>query len=313
MSIKECLKRNKPIFNTYASIANCGNRFMGRCFPKYYSAKIYKKVFGRKLDLSNCRSLNEKLMYYKLNHYWKSPIVSECADKYGVHAYIIKKGCPELLNPLLGVWDRVEDINWDALPEKFAIKCNHGSGYNIICKDKKTFDTETASKALKKWLKETYGYQYAEQGIYSRIKRRILAEQFIETEDNKPPKDYKFFCSYGSVKLLFVACDRYEGNTKFDYYYPDWTWIPVKNDHPNAGPVPRPKNLHKMIAYAEKLSSSFPLVRVDLYDADEKIIFGELTFTHFGCIHRFDPDKYDYEFGALFDDVYRANEILGEA
>lgn len=309
MSIKRKLKSNKLIFRAYTSFADTTARFMGRFFPKYHSKKKYKKIFGRKLDLNCPKTLNEKLMYYKLNLYWNAPIVSKCADKLEVRDFVEQNGCGELLNPLLGAWERAEDIDWNSLPNRFAIKCNHGSGYNLICTDKSSFDTAEAAKILKTWLNETYGYRNAEQGIYSHIKPMIIAEAFIETEDFLPPKDYKFFCSYGEVKLLFVARDRYEGKTKFDYYYPDWTWIPVQNDHPNYGPTNKPADLEKMISYAQKLSKRFPLVRVDFYNANEKIIFGELTFTHFGCIHKFTPDNFDYIFGALFPDVKDANNI----
>lgn len=309
MGIKQKILQNEKLFPIISEMVDKESKFWGKNFPVYFSKKKYKKVFGRPLNLETPQSLNEKLMYCKFNTYWDKPIVSQCADKYAVRSFVEKNNCTELLNPILGVWDDAKDIDWDSLPEKFAIKCNHGSGYNIICSDKSKFDTEKATATLNKWMKETYGYRNAEQGIYSLIKRKIIAEKFIDTDDGTPPKDYKFFCSYGKVKLLFVASDRYDDNTKFDYYYPDWTWIPVKNDHPNAGATEKPANLEKMIKYAEKLSEKFPLVRVDFYDADGKVIFGEITFTHFGCIHRFDPDKYDFEFGKMFPSAKDLKEI----
>jgi hypothetical protein len=247
-------------------------------------------------------------MYLKLRVYWDKQFVADRADKYKVHSVVTDFGCPEILNELYGAWERVEDINWDKLPQRFAIKCNHGSGYNIICTDKSRFDIPEAEKKLRGWLKEKYGVERAEQGIYSRIKPMIIAEKFIETADNKPPKDFKFFCSYGEVKFLFVASDRIDEQTKFDYYWPDWTWIPVRNQHPNVGPIEKPKMLDKMIDYAKRLSKDLPLIRVDLYNEGEQIIFGELTFTHFGCLNSFDPDEYDLLFGQCFPDVTRVVE-----
>ena len=311
MSIKSMVKGNQTLFDFVLRQIYKATVIKGHYFPKFSSKTQYKNVFGRKLDLKNPKTLNEKLMYYKLNLYWENELVAMGADKYAVRKFIEECGCSEILNPLLGVWKDACKIDWDSLPNKFALKCNHGSGYNIICKDKSTFDKEKATQLLNKWMQETYGYYTAEQGIYSKIDRRIIAEKYIDTEDGLPPADYKFFCSYGKVKLLFVACDRYEENTKFDYYYPDWTWIPVKNDHPNHGPIEKPEHLEKMIRYAEKLSERFPLVRVDFYDTKDSVIFGELTFTHFGCLHRFDPDEYDYKFGELFEDVCNANIIKG--
>lgn len=280
-----------------------------RINPEYASKVRYRYYVGKPLNLSNPQTLNEKMMYLKLRVYWDKQYVADRADKYKVHQIVKEMGCSEILNELYGAWERVEDIEWDKLPQKFAIKCNHGSGYNIICKDKFTFNIPEAEEKLRIWMEEKYGVERAEQGIYSRIKPMIIAEKFIETADNKPPKDYKFFCSYGEVKFLFVASDRIDGQTKFDYYWPDWSWIPVKNQHPNVGPVEEPKMLGKMMEYARKLSKDLPLIRVDLYNEGEQIIFGELTFTHFGCLNSFDPDEYDSVFGQCFPDVTTIKKI----
>lgn len=271
--------------------------------PTFASRIRYRRYLGKRLNIDNPQTLNEKMMYLKLNVYWDNQTVADSADKYKVHEVVKRKGCPEILNELYGAWECAADIEWDKLPQKFAIKCNHGSGYNMICKDKSNFDTQAAGKILDGWLKERYGVQRAEQGIYQKIKPMIIAEKFIETADNKPPKDYKFFCAYGEVKFMFVASDRIDGQTKFDYYWPNWTWIPVKNQHPNVGPIEKPKMLDKMIEYAQKLSKDLPMVRVDLYNEGDQIIFGELTFTHFGCLNAFDPDEYDLKFGQCFPDV----------
>lgn len=286
-----------------SNILNIGMTMVSKVNPTLASKIRYKHYLGKKLDLSNPQTLNEKMMYLKLNKYWNQQFVADRADKYAVRSVITEAGCPEILIELYGAWDRVEDIEWEKLPNKFAIKCNHGSGYNIICKDKSTFDIEDAKWRLTSWMNEKYGVEKAEQGIYSKIHKKIIAEKFIETADGMPPKDYKFFCSYGEVKFLFVASDRINNQTKFDYYYPDWTWIPVKNQHPNVGATEKPKMLDEMIRYAQILSKDLPLVRVDLYNEGEQIIFGELTFTHFGCLNSFDPDKYDLIFGQCFPDV----------
>ena len=297
------LKKRNIIRVAASNIFHGSLSAIARISPAMTSKIRYRYYMKKKLNLKNPQTLNEKMMYLKLNKYWNRQSIADCADKYAVRKTIEAKGCPELLIKLYGVWDRVEDVDWDCLPEKFAIKCNHGSGYNIICTDKLSFDIEDAKKKLGKWMKESYGVERAEQGIYSKIHRKIIAEEFIETADGKPPKDYKFFCSYGEVKFLFVASDRINNQTKFDYYYPDWTWIPVKNQHPNVGPVEKPEMLEKMMEYARILSKDYPLVRVDLYNEGEKIIFGELTFTHFGCLNSFDPDEYDLTFGKCFPDV----------
>lgn len=279
---------------------NFGMKIVSIINPTLASKIRYKHYLKKRLDLKNPKTLNEKMMFLKLNVYWEKSFVAEMADKFAARSIVDKVGCSEILNKLLGVWDDAREINWDSLPAKFVLKCNHGSGFNIICYDKSTFDFKTATKKLNKWMKCSYGVEKAEQGIYRRIKRKIIAEEFIETKDGLPPKDYKFFCSYGEVKFLFVASDRIDGNTKFDYYYPNWEWIPVRNQHPNAGPIQKPPMLDKMIEYAKRLSKDLPLIRIDLYNEGTRIIFGEFTFTHFGCLNSFDPDNYDLIFGNCF-------------
>ena len=308
MKLKESLKSN----NTILEIYNTFEKMYGRLFPVQLSDRKFQKSFGKRIDFDNPTTLNEKLMFYKFNLYWKHPLVALCADKYRVRDYLSECNEDKILNGLLGVWDDPLLVDWDSLPTQFAIKCNHGSGYNIICKNKSTFDCIDATNKLRLWMKETYGYNDAEQGIYSEIDRRIIAEEYIKTPDDLPPNDYKFFCSYGDVKFLFVACDRYEGKTKFDYYYPNWEWIDVKNAHPNRGPIEKPDTFDEMIRIAKILSKPFPLVRVDFYSIEGRVIFGELTFTHFGCVHGFEPEKYDQLFGELLPDVHKADKILYE-
>ena len=268
--------------------------------PTAATKSRYKECMGYTPDLKNPVTLNEKMQYLKLHDYWKNPIISRCTDKYAVRGFVKEKGCGEILNELFAVYNSVDEINWGEVPHEFVLKCNHGSGGNIICHDKDALDIEDAKKKLKKWMKDDFGLERVEYS-YEGIERKIICEKFIETEDGKPPKDYKIFCSYGEPKLLFVASDRYEGNTKFDYFTPDWEWIPVKNGHPNAGAdLPKPERLNDMLEYAQKLSADFPLVRVDLYCEFNQIIFGELTFLHFGGVTPFDPPEYDRKFGDLF-------------
>ena len=279
------------------------SQFLTLHFPVMMSKRRYLESIGRSADLSEPKAMTEKLMYLKLNKYWNNRLVARCADKYAVREFIEEKGCNEILTPIYGSWSNALDIDWNSLPDKFVLKCNHGSGYNIVVTDKQAANKDDILSQLDAWMNERYGVITAENGIYDLIPRRIIAEKFIETADGLPPKDYKFFCSFGKVVLLFVASDRIEGQTKFDYYYPDWTHIPVKNYFPNNGPIERPTHLDEMIRYAEKLSVDFPIVRVDLYNEADQIYFGELTFTHFGCLNGFEPDSYDFEFGKLFPDA----------
>ncbi len=268
----------------------------------------FKKCLGYDLNLDNPRTLNEKMQWLKLNTYYNNPVVRKCADKYAVRDYVISKGCGEILNPLYHVYSSASEIEWNELPEEFVLKCNHGSGGNIICRNKNNLDSRDTITKLNKWMKQEYGLSRVEYS-YEGIPKKIICEKFIETEDEKPPKDYKIFCSYGVPKMVFVASDRYEGNTKFDYYTPEWEWIPVKNGHPNRGDtLPKPKMWDQMLKYASVLSKDFPLVRVDLYCEFGKIIFGELTFLHFGGTTAFDPKEYD----RIFGDLFPIDDLLGK-
>ena len=270
------------------------------CFPVSATKTYYKKKLGYVPDLKNPHTLNEKLQYLKLTEYRHNPLVTQCADKIEVRKYVESVGCAEILNEVYGVYDSATEINWNDLPDTFVIKCNHDSGGILICKEKDTFDTADATQKLDTWLKARSGVEHVEFS-YEDIKPRILCEKYIDSEDGKPPRDYKIFCSYGEPKLLFVATDREHGHTKFDYFTPEWEWIDVRNGHPNAGPsVKKPERLDDMLDYARKLSKGFPIVRVDLYCEFNQIIFGELTFLHFGGVTPFDPVEYDRIFGNLF-------------
>ena len=267
--------------------------------PKLATKLRYKKCLGYYPNLSEPKTLNEKLQYLKLYVYKGNPLVKKCTDKYEVRNYVKEKGCADILNELFYVYDNVDQIEFDKLPNSFVLKCNHGSGGNIICRDKTEINFDDCKSKLKKWMKTDFGLERVEYS-YEGIKRKILCEKLIDTDDGLPPKDYKFFCSYGEPKLIFVACDRYEGKTKFDYYTPEWEWINVRNGHPNAGPIPKPHMFDKMKEYASTLSKDFPLVRVDLYCENNRIIFGELTFLHFGGVTPFEPKEFDLKFGNLF-------------
>lgn len=272
---------------------------LAKLAPKTTTKILFKHFLGYRLNLKNPKTLNEKLQYLKLTNYMHNSIVTKCADKYAVREYVEKRVGVEYLVGLLGVWNNASEIDFDSLPDKFALKCNHGSGTNVICRDKSQLDIGSVKTKLDKWLKTDFGYSRAEF-IYDKIPRKIICEEFIETSDNKPPKDYKFFCNNGKAKFLFVATDRYNEQTKFDYFDINWNWIPVQNGHPNAdASLKKPDNFDEMIRIAEKLSEGFPLVRIDLYNENGRIIFGEMTFLHHSGLTRFDPDKYDLILGQM--------------
>lgn len=269
--------------------------------PDLATQLLFKKYMGVWIDMKNPKTLNEKMQWLKLKKYKDDNLVKQCVDKYSVRKYVENKGRGDLLVELLGVWDSPEQIDFDNLPDKFVLKCNHGSGSVIICRDKKNFDFEKSKSLLKHWLNEDFGEQRAELS-YKGVKKKIICEKLIETEDNLAPKDYKFFCNYGEPKFLFVASGRNGDEAYFDFYDLNWNHYDVENDHPNS-PIgnDKPECFNEMIRAAKDLSKDFPIVRVDLYFEQGKIYFGELTFLHFGGLHPFTPSKFDKFFGDMMD------------
>lgn len=284
-------------------------RNYSRFFPVSATKHWYKKSMGVGLDLESPKTISEKIQYLKLNDYYHNPIVRQCADKYAVRDYVKEKGCGEILNELYAVYNNPLEIKWERMPEEFVLKCNHGCGGNIICNNKETLDKEAAKRDLSHWLKQEYGLERVEFS-YEGIPRKIICEKLIKTESGGLPLDYKFFCSYGIPKIIEVISGRTKKGLNLDYFYPDWTWIPVKKgDRSNAGQMlPRPKMLRKMLDYASKLSEDFPLVRVDLYCEFDKIIFGELTFCPNGGCIKLDPPEYGKIFGDLFPIIDHTEE-----
>lgn len=263
---------------------------------KEYLVALGKARLGYKMDLDNPRTFNEKLNWYKLNY--KNDLMVKCADKYDVKDYIRSKGLDYILVKDYGVYDKVEDINLDNLPNEFVAKNTGDSGGVLICKDKSVF-FEKAKEKLK-GVDKDYS-KYNKEWPYHFIKNRIIVEEIIETDDGHSPKDYKFFCFNGQPRFLFVGSER-DTNVKFDFYDTNWNYIKVTQGHEHAkNPIKKPEKLEEMLEICRKLSKDFPHVRVDLYYEKDKIYFGELTFFHFSGLTPFWPKKYDYIFGNFFD------------
>ena len=263
-----------------------------------YIKRKYKLSFGKELNLDSPQTYNEKLQWLKLNY--RKPVMTAMVDKYEVKKYIADLIGDEYIIPTLGVWERFEDIDFDKLPNQFVLKCTHDSGGVIICKDKSELDKIKAQKKLEKCLKMNYYYQNREWP-YKDVNPRIIAEQYMEDESGYELKDYKFFCFDGEVKALFIATDRgVEGEeTKFDFFDADFNHLPFTNGHPNANrEIKKPLSFDEMKVLASKLSKGFPHLRVDFYDINGKIYFGELTFYHWSGLTPFVPEEWDYTFGS---------------
>ena len=277
-------------------------RRMVLSFAKCYSdRKFLEALFplrvGYKLNLDNPQSFNEKLQWLKL--YDRRPEYTKMVDKYEVKKYVAGIIGEEHIIPTLAVYDRAEDIDFDALPNQFVLKCTHDSGGIVICKDKANFDRETAIRKMEQGLKVNYFYQNREW-VYKNVKPRIIAEQYKEDAGGEL-SDYKWFCFEGEPKAMFIATDRFSKNeeTKFDFYDADFNHLPFTNGHPNATrAIAKPKGFQTMKELAKKLSKGLPQVRVDFYDVNGHVYFGELTFFHWSGMKPFDPIEWDYTFGS---------------
>ena len=259
--------------------------------------KRYYEITGHRMDMQHPRTYSEKLQWLKL--YDPSPDRSRLADKVAVRDWVREQIGEEYLIPVLGVYERFEDIDFDSLPDRFVIKTNHSSGWNIIVKDKADFDRVAAGKKVKRWLSTDFAYWKDFELHYSAIPPKILIEPYLE-DKNGELRDYKFLCFDGEVKYVWVDFDRYSGH-KRNIYDMDWKLQPWnQNTYGNyQGEVPPPENFELMKQIAKKLCQGFIHVRVDLFNVDGKIYFGEMTFTSESGIGRLYPYEYETEIGKL--------------
>lgn len=265
---------------------------------KTYLTLQYRTAFHKKLNWSHPKTFSEKLQWLKL--YDRNPEYTKMVDKIEVKKYVASIIGEEHIIPTLGVWDRFDDIDFDALPDQFVLKCSHDSGGLVICRDKSKFDKTAAKQKIEKSLKHSY-YWHGREWPYKNVKPRILAEVYLE-DDTKTHElhDYKFFCFDGQVRALFIASDRYTPGVeaKFDFFDTEFRHLPFCNGHPNADVLPqKPQTFDEMLALAAKLSSGIPQVRVDLYEVNGKVYFGELTFFHWSGLMPFQPPEWDEKFG----------------
>ena len=265
---------------------------------RQYLKMMYRKLIGKELNLDNPETFNEKLQWLKL--YNRKPEYTKMVDKYEVKKYVADLIGEEYIIPTLGVWDRVEDIDFDTLPNQFVLKCTHDSGGLVICRDKSTLDIPEAIKKLKRSLKRNF-YWYGREWPYKNVKPRIIAEKYMEDDRDKELRDYKFFCFDGKVKLLFIATERSNKNseTKFDFFDTEYNHLNIRNGHPNSDkPVEKPQNFEKMKELSSVLSKGIPHVRVDFYEVNGKVKFGEMTFFHWSGLVPFEPEEWDHKIGS---------------
>ena len=256
----------------------------------------FKKLVGYTLNLKSPLSYNEKLQWLKLNDI--HPEYTKMVDKIEAKKYVASIIGNDYIIPTLGVWDKVSDIEWDKLPNSFVIKVSSDSGGIVVCKDKSKLDVQQAVRRLSDNWGRNY-YKFNKEYPYRDVTPRIIAEEYKEDESGEL-RDYKIFCFDGHPKVLFVASDRQDSaeETKFDFFDTEWNHLPIINGHPNSKKeICKPQNFDEMLSVAARLSKGIPHVRVDLYNINGKIYFGELTFFHWSGMVPFEPIEWDYKFG----------------
>lgn len=266
---------------------------------RFYIKILFRLKMGYKLNLDSPQTYSEKLQWLKL--YNRKPEYTQMVDKYEAKKYVANIIGEEYIIPTLGVWDKFDDINIDKLPDQFVLKTTHGGGNTgvVICKDKSTLDRDAAKKKLDRSLKSDI-YKSLKEWPYKNVAKRIIAEQFIESSERQDLADYKFFCFNGEPKFCQVIAGRESGTTTIDWY--DKNWIHQDFHEPKNYPFSKeghtkPSCFEEMLHLASKLSVGQPFLRVDFYEIDNQIKFGELTFFPTSGMGGFDPMEWDYKFG----------------
>lgn len=261
----------------------------------------YRIKTGKRLSLDNPIRYTEKIQWYKL--FYRDPLMTRCSDKFLVRDYVRQKGLSSILNPLYKVYSDVNEINFDDLPNSFAIKFTNGSGYNLFIKDKRNVDIKAIKEKLLYWSKRK-NINYGREWSYYNIKSQVVVEKLLERDENNDLPDYKFFCFGGKVKYLYTMVDYVDNHKKgrCSFFTPDFKQLPYRRSEYMEinRKIEKPLNFNRMIEIAEILSEDFPHVRVDLYNNKGDIIFGELTFYNASGYTVFSPDEFDFILGKEF-------------
>ncbi len=265
---------------------------------KYYIILLFKERMKCKLNLNNPQTFNEKLQWLKL--YDRKDIYTTMVDKYEAKNYVADIIGENYIIPTLGIYDKFEEINFEKLPNQFVIKCTHDSGGLVIVKDKSKLDVNAARKKINKSLKKNY-YYAGREWPYKNVKPRIIIEKYMEDKNDTSMHDYKFFCFNGEAKYCLVCTDR-DTDLKETFFDINWNLAPFKRpNHDIDKTIKKPKNLDLMIELANKLSKGIPFIRVDFYEINGKVYFGELTFYPASGFAKFEPEEWDKKLGDLID------------
>ena len=297
------LSHESTVFNYFYSLASRLKVNSRKSLSdEEFLRKKYEENVGKPLNLDNPQTYNEKIQWLKLHDH--NPKYTELVDKYAVKRIVEDRiGFEHVIPVVGGPWYSVNDIDFDSLPNQFVLKCNHDCGSVIICTDKAKLNKRRVQKKLSNSLRVNY-YYVGREWPYKNVKPCIFAEKYMIDDDGVELRDYKFFCFNGEPKYLFIATDRMNKTeeTKFDFFDMDFNHLPFTNGHPNATIQPtKPRHFEEMKKLASILSKGIPHVRVDFYETNNCVYFGEMTFYHWGGMGIFDPDKWDFTFGSWID------------
>ena len=284
---------------------NCVANFMLILPDKAYAKWFYKLYTKKKLNLDNPKYFDEKIWWLKLNN--RDPLLTVCSDKYAVREYVKEAGCEDILVELIGVYDKAQDIRFEDIKDEAIIKCTSGSGENVFHNPQQRSNHKMIIRRMKYALRNN-PYKLSREWNYKNIKSKVIVEKVLRDKDGRLPVDYKFMCFGGEPKLLFLDIGLIDDNNVYNHQYPrniydmDFNLMPFKETRDNyQGEVKKPDNWKKMIEVARKLSKPFQFCRVDLYNVDGKVYFGEITFYHGGGCNNIQPEEWDLRLGSWID------------
>ena len=292
MDFKEALKDPKKII---FSLGMKGK--LGFITDEKYLKLMYWANIGKRLNLENPVTFNEKLQWLKLHN--QNPEYSKMVDKYEAKKWVAERIGDEYIIPTLGVWDSFDEIDFNQLPNQFVLKCTHDSGGLVICKDKNHFDKVKAKKKIEASLKRNY-FLVGREYPYKAVKPRIIAEQYMEDTATKELRDYKIFTFDSIAKALFISSDRQSGQTTADYFDINFKSLDFTWGYPHSKVLPsKPKSFDQMVKAAECLAKDTEELRVDFYEVNGKAYFGEMTFFDGSGFDEFHPEEWDKKFGDM--------------
>lgn len=293
--VKKILKNPKLLFMTL------GQRgFFNWMDDETYLKIAYKVKMGKKLNLNPPVTYNEKLQWLKLHD--RNPIYTKWVDKYEAKLLAAQVIGDEYIIPTLGVWNHFDEIDFDMLPNQFVLKCTHDSGGLVICKDKSKINKASIRKKIESCLKHNF-FDGQREWPYKDINPRIIAEEYMEDGNHPELVDYKIMCFHGEPRLIFTCTERYSrSGLKVTFFDTLWNKLPFERQYPSSKvEIEKPKQLKKMLQIAQTLSKDIPFVRVDLYEINGKIYFGEQTFFPGSGMEAFSPELWDAELGSWLD------------